>query len=142
MREGLQNSLTREPRLEKSQLLTTEDGDGSDFLHKSTNLEGIMSYQGKQSKQNGSQAAFQSLMRSNVFQKDDSGAKQENSQQKIKPFSGKTKELATEAMETFQHLMTTLAALQKETGKVIKTHDLEREFNKVAARVKAISRLE
>lgn len=110
-----------------------------DCSKRTTKLEGIMSYSGKPGKGLPETLSQSIIAKSTIYYDDHTESKQDNATKK--PDYEKARELAEEAMQTFEQLTATLAALQQETGKIIKTQDLQREFNKVVARMKVVSKL-
>lgn len=109
---------------------------------KKTNLEGIMSYSKPGQKLDGSQV-FQGTSLSALVNLDESLKLPNPSAIELgkKKSLIRAQELAQDIEKSYKEMMGLISNLQQETSMAIKTQDLEKEFNKVFARVKVISKL-
>ena len=113
-----------------------------DNSKRSTMLEGIMNNPSK------TPSAINSTINSPGFQLRDLPINHDTLKQSVSPCPtnkgtslAKAKHIAEDIDKKFIEMMSLINDLQKETGMAVKVQDLEKEYNKVFARVKVISKL-
>lgn len=110
---------------------------------RATNLEGIMSSQQK----SGGFTSLTSFNSPNLGPKVNQSIPELSNLQQAPPSGPKkpslvmAKQLADNIQLSYSQMIAHIEELQKETGMIVKTQDLEKEFNKVFARVKVIGKL-
>lgn len=116
-----------------------------DSVRKSTMLEGIMGIQNKTGPANLNSVGSPITALRGVQAKPELGVGQTGAMaasQATKSASlMKAKQLAEDIQRSYADMMGLIGELQKETGMIVKTQDLDKEFAKVFARVKVIGKL-
>ena len=130
---------SKEPDLQNSFKLEAET-----VVRRSTNLEGIMGILGSQNKLKSegisgvtSPALGQRGLPLKFDLQDQSGSTSGSKGASLL----RAKQMAEDIQKSYNEMMALIGDLQKETGMIVKTQDLEKEFGKVYARVKVIGKL-